>query len=287
MEKLIKSLMNQLKLVKKVLRETDETPKESSNYSREQIKTDSQGQWAILEKAVWENAPHIHPNQCTCGGAAGGDPNKHHYSCVDKNPPPPSIEAHNGHLTTLFQQMNGAAKVGDQAGVDLHKGKIKDYVLKTPAGGIDLGHLGKLRETSEKHVADNKRPMTHDDMSEMINHHAGNAKDLQDIYHKHGGEGAIETLMRTIGANGTPAQYSNLKFKDPKVHEELEGLVHGNAGISTASPLGAANLIDPKLQSDVDKTYDEMYETGDGDEVKAKKDHENAVVKRSMDVFKK
>lgn len=55
------------------------------------LKTDKNGQWQLLEKATWENAPHITPDKCTCGGGYKKD--EHHYTCVDNNPPsPPNIK---------------------------------------------------------------------------------------------------------------------------------------------------------------------------------------------------
>ena len=57
------------------------------------LKTTSSGQWELLEKAVWEHAPHIKSQDCKCSGASRGD-NMHHYSCVDANPRPPQINPH-------------------------------------------------------------------------------------------------------------------------------------------------------------------------------------------------
>jgi len=51
------------------------------------LKTTSNGQWDLIEKAVWEHTPHIKQQDCKCSGASRGD-NMHHYSCVDANPKP-------------------------------------------------------------------------------------------------------------------------------------------------------------------------------------------------------
>ena len=53
---------------------------------KELFKTLPNGQWQLLEKAIWEHAPHITPDKCTCRGGYKKD--EHHYTCVDKNPLP-------------------------------------------------------------------------------------------------------------------------------------------------------------------------------------------------------
>ncbi len=276
MSKLFKSALGQWKLIKSSV---------SPN-----------GQWEILEKAIWEHAPHItKQNGCSCGT----NNDMHHYSCVDKHASlaPVFGPEHpvNKHITGLFGKLNGATKAGNQQAINAYKGDIRSYSLGLPKGSLDIGHLGKLREASAKNGA--TRPIAHHELAEIINHHVGDVKSLKDLHQKNGGDAALETVMRTMGANGHPEEYSHMKFKNPGVHADILDLVQPGKGGEDRKLHGlppadfTSTPNDPNLDSDVDRTYDDMSGSWDGEEgthdSNLEKLHENAVVKRGVERFKR
>lgn len=260
--------------------------------SQETVILSKSGQWTLLEKAVWEDAPHIQPEDCICGTKS----DKHHYSCVDNDSGGGGDgggdphAANNSRFRGLFGNLNQAVKNQDPHRIDHYKGKIKQFALSLPKEGIDLGYLGKLRESQERLPAvspkhrrigsGHGRAINHDDMGEIINHHFGDAGDLKELHGKIGDEG-LETMIRTMGVNGVHSSsgYSPVSFKNAKVHDDLTTLANpGKQSMFDDAPDFLHTPRDPKLQKDVDTTFDTLRYTGRG-----LKEHEDAVVKRSVD----
>jgi len=201
----------------------------------------------------------------------------------------------------LFNQMNEHSVAGRTTEAHGIKGKIKDLAMNAPKGSIDVGKLGMMRER-QLEPPDARKPLTHADMTEVINHHLSDVRNLKDIHQNHGGDDTIRTLMHTMGANGEPKQYSNIKFNKPGIHEDLLDLVFpGKAdwdrttqrhlGVPSKAPF-ANTAPDPKLEEEVGRTWDDVMDVHDmhdgspSSEARMKA-HENAVVKRGLDLLRR
>lgn len=230
-------------------------------------------------------------------------------------PAAPSMDnlkkANAAHISGLFSQLNSHSLHNRNDEAKRVKGEIKDFALGAPKGSIDIGHLGELRENHLKiqHPPGGRgdwdrgykvRPMTDEDMAEVINHHLGDAKSLKDIYQNHGGEKTLRSLMHVNGARGTPqASYSHIKFKNPSMHADLQDLVNPGVGshhreenrhkgVLPQAPF-AKTEWDPELHQKVHDTFtnmtDDLYEGNENEN--AQKNHQNAVVDRGAEMFKR
>jgi hypothetical protein len=254
MENLIKSILEQLSIV---------VDKRSKAQPFELLKTLPNGQWELLNKA--DEVPSVKPS---------ASPNVHnemfthlfghmsnitnHLNSVNKSPTTGGSKKlsnnarvnipHSPSMQVLLDHQEEATGHRPQLhNIKTTRGAIKDYALKLPKGQIDLAHVGKLRESLPK-LNDKtwaQRPMSHEDMAEIINHHFGDAPSLKHIYDHGGGVGAIETLARTMGANGMPKAYSSLKFKNPQLHHDLLHLV--NPSKQSWENQHGPHIDDPKL----------------------------------------
>lgn len=210
-------------------------------------------------------------------------------------------KANSKKLTDLFGKMNEHSAAGRVGPAGEIKGQIKDLALKAPKGSIDVGHMGIMRE-HQLQSGNTRKPLSHEDMEEVINHHLSDAKSLKDIHQNHGGDDTIRTLMHTMGANGNPKQYSNLKFNKPGLHEDLLDLVWGNKadhdrstqrhkGVMPQAPF-AKTPYDPDLNAKVQKTGEALM-GGGGDEEYGldnktiTKAHEKAVVDRGLELLRR
>ena len=209
------------------------------------------------------------------------------------------------HLTGLFNQMKEHHVGEDLANALALKGQIKDHILNAPKGSIDFGVLGDLREKQHKGspLGDIGRfsqcAINHQDMAEMINHHLGDARSIKDIHDNHGGMKAVETLMRTMGANGDPSEYSHLKFKKPGLHEDLLDLVNPGKAINDRHERRHEGVLprtyldhvssNPKLDKKVEDTHEDLWsdDNQNWDNYSIMKAHEDAVVARGLDKFKR
>jgi len=148
MGQLIKTLADQLKLLKG----------DPLIQARPLTKTLPNGQWSLLEKSTWEEAPHIKPAQCSCGTKD----TKHHFTCVDKNAasaPKPIGTPGNAPLSDINFD---AAQYKDLRDVYGKHGKAGlDYVFRTairnPAYhiknhlGMNLARLGPTPQSLDDH----------------------------------------------------------------------------------------------------------------------------------------
>lgn len=228
------------------------------------------------------------------------------------SPPKPAVapvgdmaearKANSGKLKELFSKMNEHSAANRIAEADGVKGQIKDLALKAPKGSIDVGHMGMMREHQLEN-ANKRKPLSHQDMAEVINHHLGDAKSLKDIHQNHGGDDTIRTLMHTMGANGEPKSYSHLKFNKPGLHEDLLDLVwkgkgeydrgtQRHKGVMPMAPF-AKTPYDKDLDAKVQKTGHALMSGGDdGDEYgfdnkTITKAHEKAVVDRGLELLRR
>jgi hypothetical protein len=131
------------------------------------LKTASNGQWELLEKAVWEHAPHIQPQNCKCSGATKGD-NMHHYSCVDANSMPSPKLASNpdhAHVEKFLNSLNDEAKkkYGD--------GTAQHFIVGPDQGGIGVSDHSKEIEIHHD-FGDTSEPdhFGHDNWDEFDGH---------------------------------------------------------------------------------------------------------------------
>lgn len=292
MDNLIKSIIEQLGILLE-----KKTPDEL-------VKHLPNGQWEILRKAV----ANIPKGSCTCGAHKTPNANMH-YDWCDGLKPASAISKHagaNAKFTELFNNLNThvkAAKAGQTADVDGARGAIRSYALGLPKGQIDLGHVGKLREQSEKTGnvpgqprSTPRRPITHDDMEEIISHHVGDAPDLKHIYDNNGGDGAIETLGRQTGANGVnlSSRYK-VSFKNPKITASVSDLMRPGYGASDDN----GNYhegdykdthADPQYHKPVEDAHRALSGldgSGTGNDEKIMKDLDDAAAKRAVHRFKK
>ena len=252
------------------------------------------GQWKLVSEVLKKTPQNTTPPTTS---APSGDINEQR-------------ESNHKQLSTLFNTMNDHAVSGRNDQAKAVKGQIKDFALKAPKGSIDIGRLGDMREQHVplKEVGRgyggttlNHRPLNHVDMADIINHHIGDAKGLKDIYENHGGEKTIKTLMRTMGGNGVPSEYSTLHFSKPGVHEDLLDLVNPrkncndrklkrHLGVMGKAPF-SSTPVDPELHKKAVDTWNViMHHSGEGDEWENKvavKAHEEAVVERGIERFKR
>jgi hypothetical protein len=226
--------------------------------------------------------------------------------------PPPSAptpsnmdearQANKKKLTEMFGKMNEHAVAGRSHEVNQIKGEIKNLALKAPKGSIDVGHLGMMRENHLPISGSRVRAFSKGDMEEIINHHLGDAKSLKDIHQNHGGDDTIRTLMHVMGANGSPRQYSNLKFNKPGVHEDLLDLIwEGKAQFDRDTQRHKGVMprayftntpVDPKLDDEVHRTGNSLWTEDEDDTLGVDRKHkftahENAVVARGLERFKR
>ena len=275
MEKLIKNALGQWNIIKEELRKAPVDPKVPATPA--------------VQPAAATPTPEVTPAPTPTAPLSPRDQNSQH-------------------LKGLFDQMKEHHLKEDLVKVKALKGQIKDHLLKAPKGSIDFGVLGDLRENQHKGVALEgngwraRRAIDHKDMAEIINHHLGDAKSIKDIHDNHGGMKAVEALMRTMGANGDPVAYSNLKFKKPGLHEDLLDLVNPGKAQSDRQNRRHEGVLprtylestpsDPKLHKKVEDTWsDGDGEDEDGyqgwDNPSKAKDHEDAVIARGLDKFKR
>ncbi len=132
-----------------------------------------------------------------------------------------------------------------------------------------------------------------------------NYKSLKDVHAKHGMPG-VEKLIRHHGANGSPAGYYNTHFH-PALHDELNSIV-GRSDKNDSEPdvnggstqTGHRPTIyddvrakaDPAIQKHIEDTYKKawapaIYDPNDTEVLNAEQEHEDAVVQRGIDHFKK
>lgn len=246
------------------------------------IKTRSNGQWELLTK-----------------GDDNTTPGKVPTSPVSSSP----HIASNKKFAELFGNLNHhikEAKAGKTSYVNGARGAIKSYALSLPKGQIDLGNLGKLREAHDKiaptgNPRARRRPITKDDMAEIINHHVGDAPSLKHIHDNNGGEHAIATLARTMGANGDPQEYSAFKFKNPQLHTDLLDLVnpgkHKYEVKAISSTYENTHADEPFELDVIEANHDLMADQPDGsagyDNDHIRKQLTNAAAKRAVHRFKK
>lgn len=202
-------------------------------------------------------------------------------------------------LHEMFKKIDPKAGTDNHINKEIHK-NIKDSLNALPKGEVDLGDLGDMHQSYAK---DGFR-LPHNDLGTIISHHAGNARNLKEIYDKHGGIKAIETLARTMGVNGTPLHYAmsnqsgGLKLK-PNTYVDLLDLVNPGKGYSDRKDhkhLGVLpksryqdtpGHIVKKHQKNVNDTYDKIMDHEDGWSNKEAVDkHEDAVIARTLDLFK-
>lgn len=215
-------------------------------------------------------------------------------------------------FTDMFNKMNDHTTNGRHDEASKVRGEIKNTALIAPKGSVDVGRLNEMRErqlmgtvtrNSQGHAwTDHGRQVNHDDVAEIINHHLGDAKSLKDIHDNHGGEKTIEALMRTMGANGIPKNYSNLKFNKPGIHEDLLDLINPHKADHDRKKQRHKGVfqqayfsktpVDPELNHQVNETFDKMFEEDDNGnyghyDKHISKAHENAVVARGIEHFKR
>ncbi len=293
MDNLIKSIMEQLGVL------------QSNRQPNELIKSLPNGQWAILQKAV-ANVPK---GSCTCGAHKTPNNNLHYDWCDGLKAGAGASGKHaasNTKFTELFNNLNShikASRAGQPADVAGARGAIRSYALGLPKGQIDLGHLGKLREKSDKFTAPTgspykrpqaARPITHEDMEEIISHHVGDAPDLKHIYDNNGGDGAIETLGRQTGADGlNEVSRYKASFKNAKIPASIADLMRPGHGVVDDN----GNYIegdykdthaDPQYQKEVEQAHDALTHMGQyADHAKIMKELDDAAAKRAVHRFKK
>jgi hypothetical protein len=240
MEELIKSLILTLEKIK------DETQKISSKASaikQELIKTKSNGQWELLEKAIWEHAPHIRPQNCKCSGATKGD-NMHHYSCVDANGGidinsdinSANRKIFSDKLRDLFKKMNDHIIAGNQLHAHRTNQEILDHIRTTPTDHFDLGTLGNERENHSRMAKSVGIPSIFNKglLRQTVKDKLYDAQSLKDIHDKHGGIDAIKGLIRAEGANGVPEQYAQGEghdyFSKPGLRQHVLDIIGSGKG---------------------------------------------------------
>jgi len=226
----------------------------------------------------------------------------------------PDINANSEKLSKLFSAQNEHVIHGRAREAHEVKGQIKDMVLRAPKGSIDIGHLGKLRDTQLKITPPDsgewkgkRQPLRDEDMEEIISKHLGDAKNLKDIHDNHGGLKTVEAVLKTIGSKANPTFYSGLKFKNPNLHLDMIDLMNPDKGNESTRSEGedshtlrakgifpkssfARTAPHPDLHQKVKETWDEMKRnsahTRDPDEV-TNSAHEKAVMDRAIDRFKR
>ena len=214
-----------------------------------------------------------------------------------------NIHKQNRHiLNGLFSSLNSATQSGNTRQSDQAKGAIKNHVLSQNPGDIDLGHLSQHKE-KQAIGASGKKPFHNEDMSEFITHHLKDAKSLKDIHDNHGGVGAIEGLMRHYGSGNN--YYSSLKIH-PRINADIAHLIHADGGIGGVGYEHESNnglkpseyhnsigKIKDKHEQEVSNTFNEAIDADPESDSWMKsthhplwKKHEDAVVKRGLEVFK-
>jgi len=318
MENLIKSILEQLSIV---------VDKRSKAQPFELLKTLPNGQWELLGKSVNlpKTVPHSESNKMfselfthlknTMAAApkvAATLPSQKTPIPLNKVPvkhPEPPF------LAVLHDQVEEQTGERPQLhSVDNIRGAIRKYALGLPKGQIDLGHLGKLREAQDEidleddntYGSFKRKPISHEDMAEIINHHTGDAPSLKHIHDNNGGIDAIETLAHTHGAdNLAPHSYNIRAHKNNQIWADMHDLMRPDHRIPledwgigdervTYTPTYGKVESDPKLDRKVQNAHEKAMSTWDWDyqgpheESKhLRKQLNNAVVKRALDRFKK
>lgn len=216
-------------------------------------------------------------------------------------------ENHNKNLNRMFSQLYHASFKGDET--QQHANDIKNYVKSAPKGEIDIGHLGKLIEKQpfkrgSSSGGINRRPaLRHKDLAEMITPHVGDSNSMMDIWKNHGGEDALRTVLRVHGANGNNNRgYEAIGWKNPKMISDISGSMKpGRSGNvwdydnekneeihhRFDAPEHHATPHDPQLQQRVLETWDSMMDDDGFGNHKNFQDHEDAVLDRAIDQFKR
>lgn len=220
----------------------------------------------------------------------------------DAVPVPPALpatkearEVHKNIVADMFSDVKKHMDAGQHDETQAAIGKLKNFAVTAPKGSIDIGHFGKL---SDPLLTKDGHHMI--DTTDIINHHLGDAKSLKDIYLNHGGEDTIKHLMRSMGANGETAQYSNFHFKKPGLHEDLLDMVNpGKAaldrennrhlGVLPSKYMGNTEPLD-HLDQEVTKAHNGFFDTifkGEDPTHEQEEALTNAVVARGIDTFKR
>jgi hypothetical protein len=188
----------------------------------------------------------------------------------------------------MFDKMNDHAIAGDKKNAEATADHIRNFILSQPEGHIDFGHLNQLREGQK--TPEGRKNISHTDMNNFFNHHLKNAKDLKEVHDKHGGLGAVESIMRSVGADG------NLDFytAHPSVHHMLDAIDlmrpdRSNRFRESSEDYGFGKVPDVKYKGDFDpalhkkvvSTFEDMLSGN------TPKLHENAAVNRGLDLFKR
>jgi hypothetical protein len=247
---------------------------------------------SILEKATWESAPHIKPKDCICNNPYNDG--KHHWTCVDKNAAPkPSI-------SDLFDKHSKGQISSDE----LHKGLMDPKFNQN----FDFGELYRLNNKNKPYGGHG--PLRHAQVRDLIREHAGDVNSLDHFHQRHGGNDALKGLMQANGSNGTPHKYldhTNRLFKIHGIDEDLQDLVNPGKGKpypstqTTPTPGYSGKfsdshkiLYDPSvnpLHRAVDDTFAPYVESvgdpDDPDSIERSREHENAVINRGIEIFKK
>ena len=210
------------------------------------------GQWKLIREILKKDDHPLYPKKTAIVNEAGGHPV---YSERDSKKPAPvaaapvaaapaapvaaapaevtsatadAAKVNRDRLTAQFHAMH--KHIGDSSNFGAEKGKLKADLLAAPKGSIDIGHLGDLKELGDKLNPKDEQGnkgfigrFSDEDMADVINHHAGDIKDLKEFYDKHGKKG-LRTLLRTHGMNGSDRGYSHLNLK-PGINEDLNELV--------------------------------------------------------------
>ena len=142
----------------------------------------------------------------------------------------PIDKSHNEKTSKMFEALSASLKGNSVEEKAAAKGELKNHLLTAPKGSIDIGHLGKLRdEHGHSNTSNNsthyKTKFNSEDMADVINRHVGDKTRSLKSFHDTHGDAGLRTLMDTMGANGVPQGYSNLKLH-PRLHADLLDLVN-------------------------------------------------------------
>ena len=245
-----------------------------------------------LEKAVVYK--QIPKGSCNCG--AHSIKSEGHYDWCDGLKPKTSTGGNpNKHLQADNRvKIDGMIK--KSAMIDLDK-----FIMSQPKGSIDFDHIHKNL----------KGLIPHGTMEDWFDHHTEDAKSLDDLYHDHGGIGAVEHALQRSDANGMPWMYhldDHPNAKNKRLHHDVLDALNPGKGKNERDGEAWSEFPDDEVKRkarqdefnpDLHKyhhpgkhqrvvdTFDDLMGGDDGYDDSKEGAHNDAAYDRALDAFKR